>query len=174
MLNRTCSWCGGPLGEDPSLHLNQIITSHGICDKCSVLLDDKKLRLSEFISSFKEPILVMDAEIKAAFANESLLSLLAKSLDSVVGKLGGEVIECQYSYTPEKCGRSIHCSGCALRMAVVDTMKTGLPHNNLKSFHVIMNPDNTTKLLNLFFSTEKINNYVLVTIEKIIPEGEKK
>jgi hypothetical protein len=166
-FNRKCSWCGDPLTEDPSLYPDQHITSHGICDKCSFYLDGEKARLSEFISSFDHPILVMDAEVRAAFANDSLLSLLAKSLESVEGKLGGEVIECQHSRSPEKCGRTDHCSGCALRMAVTHTMNTGEPHEHVKSFHIIMNSDNTTKKVNLFFSTEKINNYVLVTIEKI-------
>jgi len=171
-LNHKCSWCGDPLREDPSLYPNQEITSHGICDKCSYLLQGDSSRISDFIASFKEPILVLDADVRAAFANEPILNLLAKSFDSINGKLNGEIIECQYSRLPEKCGRTLHCSGCALRMTITDTLKTGTPHKNVKSFHVIMNPNNTTTKLDLFFSTEKIENYILVTIEKIVPEGE--
>jgi hypothetical protein len=172
-FNHKCSWCGDPLREDPSLYPDRHITSHGICDKCSFYLDGQKSRLSEFIASFDEPILVVDSEIQALDANAPALNLLAKSLESLDKKLGGEIIECIHSRSPEKCGRTEHCSGCALRMVITDTITTGYPHKNAKSFHVVMNPDNTTKKLTVYFSTEKVNNYILVTFEKIVEEGEK-
>jgi MinD-like ATPase involved in chromosome partitioning or flagellar assembly len=166
-LNRICSWCGDPLSEDPSLYPNEHITSHGICDQCSFYFDGIKSRISEFIVSFDTPLLIVDSDVRAISANLSTLEVFSKSLQEIEGKFGGEIIECVHSHSPEKCGRTDHCSGCAMRTAITHTAETGIPHEHVKSFHIVMKPDNTTKKMTLIFSTEKIDSYVLMTIEKL-------
>lgn len=142
------------------------ITS-SICDDCFYHLQAQSgMPLPDFLDGLKLPVLVADGDGVVELANRPLLKLLDKDPSQVRGQRGGNVFECAYARLPEGCGRTIHCSGCAIRNAVTETFMTG------KSLHRVpayLNRDMDAELtqLGLLISTEKAWGMVLLRIDRV-------
>jgi hypothetical protein len=124
--------------------------------------------LLDFLDLLGVPVLVTDGDVVARMANKPLLKLLGKSLPQVKGQRGGDVFECAYARLPGGCGRTVHCSGCAIRKAVTETFVTGKSLRNVTAY---LNRDATTQFLQLglVISTEKMCGTVLLRIDHIGP-----
>jgi hypothetical protein len=115
----------------------------------------------------------VDSDVVVAMANKPLLSLFGKTLSQVTGQRGGDVFECAYARLPEGCGRTVHCSGCAIRRAVTETFTTG---RSLQKVLAYLNRDAVTQFLQLgmLISTEKVLGMVLLRVDHIGPQQKRR
>ena len=122
--------------------------------------------LSDFLDGLGLPVLVADGDGVVELANRPLLELLDKDPSQVRGQRGGNVFECAYARLPEGCGRTVHCSGCAIRSAVTETFITGKSLHKVRAY---LNRDTDAELsqLGLLISTEKAWGMVLLRIDRI-------
>src|SRR5208337_2660831 len=162
-LQMVCAWCQRPLNDEPE-DGNPI--SHGICERCLEYVDMNRTAISSFLNTIDAPVLAVDGEGRAISANRLALVALKKEHSEIADKLGGEVIECEYSYMPEKCGKTIHCTGCQIRGSVNHTRSTGEPLMRVKAYQHIMTPTGV-KTFDYYISTEKLgDNTVLLRIDE--------
>ena len=162
---RICAWCNKEL--EVADHSDPLVITHGICPDCIIFIKSKKVSMRDFVNSFREPIIVVDWDVKAETANDAYLKFAGIGLSQITGKFGGELLECEYSFTAEGCGKSVCCSGCMTRKAITYTYQTGESLKNVESFHHVKNADGTIRRITLFISTEKLNDCVLVRMDKI-------
>lgn len=167
-----CAWCGRELthseGEEaPSCGL---LRSHGICEDClESLVSGGGQPLQEFLDSLGFPVTVVSGNVEVLAANHSARILAGKNGDDVVGRLLGEVFECVHSRLPGGCGRTIHCSGCAIRRTTTDTYLTGRAHRRVPATFTF-GPEEVALTHDFFLSTEKVGQRVLLVIE--LPDEE--
>ncbi len=124
-MERICSWCDRKMKP---VHGDGAQTTHGICPDCVDNLSFQQgVDLQRFLNSLSTPILALDADGVILAASEQALELLDRDQDAVCGHLAGDVVECEKARLPGGCGRTIHCQGCTIRRAVVETQQTGQP-----------------------------------------------
>jgi len=139
----------------------------GICEECTEHLGAQGgVPLLDFLDTLGMPVLVSDSDVVVTRANKTLLSLLNKDLPQVSGHRGGEVFECAHSHLPGGCGKTIHCSGCAIRRSVTETFVTGKSFRNVEAY---LDCDLISSLprLRLLISTEKVLGVVLLQIDHV-------
>jgi hypothetical protein len=71
-----------------------------------------------------------------------------------------------YSALPEGCGKTVHCSGCAIRNTVMDTFQSGKSHLAVEAPLVYGTPDNRHEI-SFLISTEKVKDVVLLRIDTV-------
>ncbi len=110
-----------------SSHSHDVV-SHGICERCvDNLTFQAGVPLQQYLDSIPVPVLAMDSNIIVQAVNAQGCEILGKKQREVVQHLGGNVFECAHARLPEGCGRTVHCSGCAIRRSVLRTYETGEP-----------------------------------------------
>lgn len=121
--------------------------------------------LQEFLDRLGVPVLLMSEDTRIRSASASAASAVGKGPGSVVGGLPGEVFDCVYARLPGGCGRTVHCSGCALRLTVLDTFQTGRPH---KAVPAMLKVEAAGKERDVAFliTTEKVGGRVLLRIDR--------
>ncbi len=108
-----------------SAHPDDVL-SHGICERCfSNLTFQLGAPLEQFLDSIPVPVLAVDGNVIVKAVNAKGCEVLGKERIEIVQRLGGNVFECAHARLPEGCGRTIHCSGCAIRRSVIRTFETG-------------------------------------------------
>jgi hypothetical protein len=96
--------------------------------------------------------------------NEEALRFTGADPDEIGGKLLGDVFECANATLPGGCGRTVHCSGCAIRKAVEQTWETGTPQVRVPA--TLQARDATAlPVVALEISTEKVGEQVLLRID---------
>ena len=143
-----------------------------VCDECFYHLEARSgMPLLDFLDGLDVPVLAADGDGVVELANKPLLRILGKKPAQVQGQRGGDVFECAYAHLPEGCGRTVHCSGCAIRRAVTQTFLTG---KSLRKVRAYLNRDAPTAMLQLglLISTEKAWGMVLLRIDHIGPPQE--
>jgi len=118
--------------------------------------------LQDFLDGLSAPILVIDATIRILTANQAACQLLSKDLRIIRNHLPGDVSECQNAALPGGCGGTVHCSGCAVRLTVTDTMRTGRSHKEVPAY-----VNQKDRRLSLRISTEKAGECVLLRIDRL-------
>jgi hypothetical protein len=168
---RTCTLCKKEVS--PEAIARRTITG-SVCQEC---LDNvgaqSGMPLRDFLDGLGVPVLAVDSDVVVAMANKPLLSLFGKSLSQVTGQRGGDVFECAYARLAGGCGRTVHCSGCAIRRAVTETFTTG---RSLQKVLAYLNRDAVTQFLQLgmLISTEKVLGMVLLRIDHIGPQQKRR
>jgi hypothetical protein len=163
IVNAVCAWCNMPLASDPT---GGNPVSHGICRRCVEYVLSERATFGQFLETIDAPILAVDGEGKAILANGRALRAFGDNHGSAAGKLPGEVIECEHSIAPQRCGRTIHCTGCEIRGSVDRTRATGEAVVRKKSYQHIMTPDGV-RTYDYYISTEKLDDgVVLLRIDK--------
>lgn len=120
-MTRICAWCQT---EMPSL--GETIVTHGICDACANrMIGDTPISLQQYLEDLAIPVLVTESDLTASFANRAARERLG--LPGVAGGRIGEVFTCIHARQPEGCGRTIHCSGCAIRRSIIAAADSGKP-----------------------------------------------
>jgi PAS domain-containing protein len=152
-MRSICAWCLKGL-ENGTGEGN---ISHGICPRCLEYALSSRTSIRDFLNKITAPVLAVDGEGRAIAANDLALGALGKTLDQVEGRLGGEVIECEHAYAPEKCGNTIHCTGCQIRGSVNHTRATGESLIGVRAFQHIMTPTGV-KTFEYHVSTEKLRD----------------
>lgn len=165
-MKRICAWCRKELGSaEATARLDACIT-HGICDECSAkIFEPKKTSLINFLDNLGAPVIVVDSNGNVASANTQAQQFLHKTLPELAGP-PGDIFECAFARYTEGCGNTVHCNGCAIRAAVLDTFHSGNSH--LKT-PVTLKRGTLEESRNIQFliSTEKVNNLVLLRIDHV-------
>jgi hypothetical protein len=167
-MKRICAWCNKPLDDEPA---DGSPITHGICSRCLEYVLINRTAISSFLNTIDAPVLAVDGEARAISANRLALLALNKEHSEIADKLGGEVIECQYSHLPGGCGKTIHCTGCQIRGSVNHTCATGEPRTRVKAYQHIMTPTGV-RTFDYYISTEKLgDNTILLRIDEVKETG---
>ena len=169
-MNRQCAWCKGSVAKTLSPDRRRIADS--VCGNCSEsFVFQMGVPLQTFIDSLQAPIFVVDGDVVVQAANKWGYAMLKKDATQVLKQLGGVVFECAYARLPGGCGRTVHCSGCAIRRSVYHTMETG---KSLTRVAAILNCGEAPEpgKIAMHISTEKMGNIVLLRVDA--PEEQRK
>ncbi len=163
-----CGWCG--VSIEGSSH-NQPLdseTSHGICPACSeAFAFQDGISLQRYIDSIAIPILLVDNNTGIVATNTKACEMLGKgNRTAIIDQLIGPVFECAHARLPEGCGRTIHCSGCAIRKSVVNTFNTGEPQISVPATLTLEDPDRVSEIV-LTITTVKSNGLVVMRLEQV-------
>ncbi len=161
-MKRQCAWCKQYLGEVASGTADDRAITHGICDACrSNLAFQQGVDLSRFLNSLDVPLILRDAHDKVIFMNQAASTLLNTDRGVFPDGNLGLVFECQHARYAKACGRSIHCSGCAIRMAVQQTAATGRGVDRQPA--TLKQDDREVRLR---ITTEKVGNMILLRVDE--------
>jgi len=137
--------------------------THGICQECVNNIEFQRgVSLSRFLDSLNTPILIRDEHDHVGFLNQAASTLLGKDRSMVTTKKPGLVFECKHARNPKGCGRTIHCSGCAIRIAIEQTAATG--RGVLRQPATLNQDDRDVRLL---ITTEKVGSMILLRIDEL-------
>jgi hypothetical protein len=160
MMRKICAWCEKEMEQ--TLVPQDGIT-HGICPECARSIFSQQgtsHTLQVFLDSITVPVVAIDGLCRVTAVNESLRQLVGKADMTVVNSTPGEVVECRYAFLPEGCGETIHCSGCVIRRAIVETFKTGQVQDRVPA--LLQRND---KDIGLYITTERVGDVVLLRID---------
>lgn len=166
IMIQVCAWCEEKIRE---VEDSQPGVSHGICANCTDNFRFQEgVALSEYIDSLPEPVYVVDDNLVVQGVNRIGCTVLDKHSHDIIKELGGDVFECAYARLPERCGRTIHCSGCTIRKAVKETFQTGEPRIKVPA---ILNQDDEDEpsVAYLTITTVKSDEVVFLRIDKMSP-----
>jgi transcriptional regulator of aromatic amino acid metabolism len=124
-----------------------------------------------FLNALDHPTLLMQAEPRQVVtANKKACELFGKGIGQIEGHRGGQVFDCVHAFTEAGCGLDANCENCKIKNAVVDTFSTGNSHDSVHTILDIQKHKKTTAH-EIQVSTEKIGDFVLITIEKYIEKS---
>ena len=156
-----CARCRNPLPEE--FPIGEI--SKGICDECAEqLLHYDAVPLQQLIETLPVPIMAVNDDAVVLTANRTATELLGKELSEIQQQRGGNVMECNYAWLPEGCGRTVHCTGCTIRQTVMSTHEDGISRYRVEAYYD-MRSENGPVRMKTFVSTEKVGDVVLLRID---------
>ncbi len=165
-MRRICAWCKKELTPLEDMGAEQEIT-HGICSACALRCSrDVPKTVKSMLDLIDEPVLIVDSVGRVKSANESGLKLLGKDLGEVEDRFGGDALECSYASLPKGCGRTEHCSTCAIRNILLDTLASGTCYKKVPAYQKINTP-NGERLIRFYISTEKVGEQILLRIDDV-------
>jgi PAS domain-containing protein len=124
----------------------------------------KKFTLAEYLETLPVPVFSVNADGIIELANRSAAGYFGKDVQRMQGARGGDVFECAYARLPGGCGKTIHCSACAVRRAVMHTFETG---ESLYRQPACINriKSEVPEKINFYVTTIKYNQFVVLSIE---------
>jgi hypothetical protein len=166
-MKLVCAGCGTHLGDKSSTVFREDVVSHGLCKSCyRHFLAQVGMPLAEYLEGLPAPVVAVTPEGTIGAINAQASQLLGKSPAQVQGLKGGDVFECAYARLPEGCGQTVHCSGCAIRNTVMDTVRTGKPHIREPAYLNQCSSRGSCRF-KLLISTEKKGGVVFLRIEEM-------
>ena len=167
-MRRLCAWCGTRIegsAVDDSLVCE---TSHGICSACSErFVSQDGVSLQCYIDSIEIPILLVDSNTGILATNTRACELLGKgNRNDIINQLIGPVFDCAHALLPEGCGRTVHCSGCAIRRSVIATFNTGRPQISVPATLSLRDSEQPPDIV-FRISTLKIKELVVMRVERV-------
>jgi len=163
-MKTICSFCNevvrpGKTPEDP--------VSHGICKACyNKILAEHGINIRKFLDMLDAPVFLVDNDVNVLAANAKAVEIAGKPLRMVTGNLCGEVFECRNAYLPGGCGKTVYCSGCAIRASVNQTNTTGIPV--IRRPAVINRKEEQGGKTRLYISTKKEGDIILLRVEPAV------
>ncbi len=124
------------------------------------------LKFQELLEKLPVPVFVVDGEYKMRGANHKALDLLICKPEEVVGKLPGIVFQCAHAGLPGGCGRTVQCSGCAIRASVTHTFATGEALCEVRTT-IQRGEPGAVEPVTFRISTEKMGDVVLLQVDKL-------
>lgn len=163
-----CAWCTKVLKiEDTEIGIQDNKISHGICKDCEENLNYQDgVELNDYIKNLKYPVIVVNNDVVVYDANKNVLKLLKKDIDQIKGNRGGIIFECAHSRLPGGCGKTIHCSGCAIRNSVKKTYETGESIIRVPAYLQI-EINKSIQEIHFYITTMKYEEFVLLKIEDV-------
>ena len=160
-----CAWCGGAIEHPGHKETLDLGTSHGMCSTCAAALarEERGVSLQEHLDSILLPVLLVDESNSVAAMNTTARALFGNVFDKESQFLG-RVFDCLHSRSSEGCGRSIHCSGCAIRRSVTRTFDTGEAQMSVPATLSRSSPDQLSDVV-LAVTTIKMGGLVLLRLE---------
>ncbi len=120
----------------------------------------------EFLEAIEAPVLLMQGNPRQVVtANQRALELFGKRLNEVEGRRGGQVFDCEHSFSAAGCGMDEHCEACTIKGAIVATFTTGTPHEAVAATLPVRKAG-VAGYRALQVSTEKTGDLALVRIER--------
>lgn len=116
-------------------------------------------------------MLLVDGEGAVLTANRAARDLLNKSLPEIEGHRSGDVMECARARLPGGCGRTGHCTACAIRIAVGETFATGVSREGICAVEGT-GTFGAGGLSRVRISTERVGETVLLRIDEIESAGD--
>ncbi len=89
------------------------------------------MSLQSYLDGLSVLVAMVGPEGAIGALNPAACEILGMTSHDAQGLAGGDVFECEHSFSTQGCGRTIHCSGCTIRNTVMDTRRTGLPHSRV-------------------------------------------
>ncbi|MCL5269087.1 MAG: PAS domain-containing protein [bacterium] len=164
-----CAWCGFDMGTIGADGGGRGPITHGLCDSCHrKLIANYTQSFRDFLDHLPVPILLLEPGVTVLTANRRARALLGKELPEIEGRRGGDVIECVHARTPEGCGQTIHCRGCAIRRTVTETFATGVSRMGVPTYPDIATRSGARRI-RFRITTEKVNEFVLLRIDEVEP-----
>ncbi len=159
-MQLVCSYCRKDLGKKPPF--DDASLTHGMCKGCGEYFSAQwgGISYGEYLGRFEFPVVMVEGEGRVVAINRPACDFLGRRPGDVVGLLGGEALECAHARLPEGCGKTVHCSTCAIRNSVTRTHQTGEPLRRVPAR--LRRSDRTFDLL---VSTALEGRLVRVTIE---------
>ncbi len=173
-MSLRCSWCNSELGADArSRHRDRRI-AHTLCSRCrKSFVFQMGVPLQTFIDSLPAPIFVVDDDMNVKAVNREGRALFKKGRNEVLGRPGGVVFDCAYAQLPEGCGRTIHCSGCAIRRSVYHTWETGERLIDVPATIRFARQGEALEI-GLLVSTERMGDVVLLRVNRALRAPERR
>lgn len=160
-MKNVCAWCNQELPSTGDPDTSAI--SHGICPDCMDNIPFQMgVTIDHYLKSLKVPVLLMTEQATVAYANGTAQDLLGANQSELAGKAAGLAFECNLARLPEGCGNTIHCSGCTLRKAILDTFATGKDNVGVEATLRTGRRD-----VHYRISTHRVGEYVTLQIENI-------
>jgi hypothetical protein len=166
-MKKICAWCKKDLFDEKHNQSLETGITHGICADClKKYFSERPLELVKYLDGLLAPVLLIDPGGVVKTANKAAQSLLGKKVSLIENFKGGNVFECIYASLPEGCGKTVHCSGCAVRRSVTYTYTTGKPLYK-SSAYLRQYQSDSTKEQHYLISTEKVGDIVLLRIDEV-------
>ncbi len=164
-MKKICAWCGKSL-ESISIESDTFFAvSHGMCEECvKSFFTEKGYALRPFLDSINEPIIVVEKNHRVRCANVHAEALLGRQIKSEQTVKFGDIVECENAHLPGGCGRTVHCSGCTIRLCIAETSQNGKKHVRVPA--TIKGDDRENPEVSFFVSTEKAQEYIVLRLEK--------
>ena len=164
-MRRVCAWCGESMDPPVPAGVSGQWITHGMCESCrDRMMEGLGDPLADFLDTLAVPVVVAGDDAVGEAANRAALRHLGKEPDQVAGRWTGDVFECAHAAFPEGCGRTIHCSGCAIRRTVEHTYRTGVGHHQVPAtLKMARNGEEEVEALKI--TTERIGGRVLLKVE---------
>lgn len=166
MTKLVCAWCGVAIDRPNCIEALDSATCYGMCPDCRAALESQEhgAPLQQHLDTIPVPILLVDDSNAVVTMNTTARDMLGKELDGTETHLLGKVFDCIHSRNPEKCDRTIHCGGCAIRRSVTMTFHTGETQVSVPATLNVTSPDDHSEAV-FTVSTVKMGGLVLLRIE---------
>jgi len=167
VMKYVCAYCNTEL-RPKSAEKDGV--SHGICTSCyNHIKASLGVDLKEYLNMLDHPVFLVDDDVKVLSANYKAGHLIGNKTLSIHDKRLGEVFECEHALRSEGCGKSVCCSGCAIRKAVSTTYMIGDPVIK-KPASLISDMSGIPTAIDLYITTYKVGDVVFLMVEP--SEGE--
>lgn len=168
-MKRVCAWCNQYLGETSSDRHGEHAITHGICDTClNKIFTDKNVDFIPFLNTLSAPVVLIDDNNTYLSANNSALSILKREREQLEQNRTGDIFTCENAHLPGGCGHTDQCGGCQMLQLITDTYE-GNNHFDPVPVTITRIQGETRQELNLQLTTEKVNDLVLLKIDKFEP-----
>jgi hypothetical protein len=168
MMKRTCARCKKELTAKALRHDRDNRITGGICGDClKEIFIDRPRTGREVLDSLGAPVLLLDKGYLIKAANEPARKILDRPLADIENFLPGEAMECINARLPGGCGQTVHCQTCALRIAIDKTIKTGEDLEKVPAYQDVYQKDGSIIRRLLYISTEKLEDFILLRIDKV-------
>ena len=165
-MSLVCPWCGTAIERLGYSQTFEPETSHGICPVCSEshVSQERGASLQQHLDSIPIPVLLINDGNSVVTMNAKACDVLGRKTAESQTQLFGKVFDCVHSGSAEGCGRTIHCSGCAIRRSVTLTFNTGESQVLVPATLSIASPDLISEAITAI-TTVKIGGLVLLHME---------
>ncbi len=163
-MKRVCAFCNTVInpGDSPGEPV-----SHGICNDCSLrALSRLGIDIARYIDMPGAPVILVNKDVRIHDVSFEAVRFIGRPLDPILGILAGGTQGCTHAGQPGGCGRTVWCSGCAIRNAVRTTYETGEPVDRCLAVLQQGNPEET-RPIDLLISTRKAGSIILVSVEPV-------
>ena len=161
-MRYVCAYCNKDLRPATS---EKEGVSHGICPACyNHVKASLGVDLKDYLNMLDHPVFLVDDDVRILSANYKAWTLNKNKYPSIIDERLGEVFECENAVKSEGCGKSVCCSGCAIRSSVAKTYKTGDPVIK-KPASLVSAMSGVPTTIDLFVSTYKVGKAVFLMVE---------
>lgn len=160
-MTATCMVCRNPLASPkPSRNIG-----FETCDACIARMA-KASDYTPLLEAIDAPVLLMQSNPRQVVSsNRKAMALFEKPLEQIASHRGGQVFDCVHSFTEAGCGKDVHCEGCKIKDAIVDTLTSGVSHTGVATALSIRKADGIVPHV-LQVTTEKLGDLALVRIDR--------